>query len=164
MTPALESLGGQAPAINETIARLGPFTEAATPALVSLGDFGDRARELFPEIRPLIGQLNQLGRPLRPAMDDLARLFDSVDDTGGVEELMKLVYYYTGTVNGVDEKGHYVRATITARGACVARSPGRGGCANDFDNYQPIGGSSTASSAGSDPMLDYLLGSDGDQP
>jgi ABC-type transporter Mla subunit MlaD len=155
MTPALRSLGSRAPAINATVERLGPFTEAATPALVSLGDFGDRARQLFPEIRPLIGQLNQLGRPLRPASDDLAKLFNSFDDTGGIEELMKLIYFYTGTVNGVDEHGHYVRATVRSR--CPSRSPYRADCANDFDLYQPIRGASA-----SDPMLDYLLGSDGD--
>jgi ABC-type transporter Mla subunit MlaD len=148
MTPALNSLGSQAPAINATIERFGPFSAAATPALVSLGNFGDEARELFPEIRPLIGQLNEL-----------AKLFESVDDTGGVEELMKLIYYYTGTTNGVDENGHYVRATLRAR-SCPTRSTGRAGCANDFENYQPL--SSSAASAG-EPMLDYLLGSDGDR-
>jgi ABC-type transporter Mla subunit MlaD len=158
MAPALESLGSQAPAINETIARLGPFSEAATPALVSLGNFGDRARELFPEIRPLIGQLNELGRPARPASDDLAKLFNSIDDTGGVEELMKLIYYYTGTVNGVDKHGHYVRSALTSSN-CSVRSPFTQNCGSDFEDYQPAGGSSVASS--SDPMLDYLLGEHG---
>jgi ABC-type transporter Mla subunit MlaD len=160
MTPALNSLGSQAPAVNEAFQRLGPFSAAATPALVSLGDFGDRARELFPEIRPLIGQLNQLGQPLRPATNDLAKLFNSIDDTGGIEELMKLLYYYTGTVNGVDKQGHYVRAQIRSR--CPTRAVDRGSsCSADFEDYQPL--SSSSSNTGGDPMLDYLLGSDGDR-
>lgn len=154
-TPALNSLGSQSQAINSTFERFGPFSKAATPALESLGDFADRGRQLFPEIRPLVGQLNQLGRPLRPASNDLAKLFNSVDDTGGIEELMKLIYYYTGTVNGVDAKGHYVRAGI-ATSLCSARSPGRGNCASDMIDY----GSPAKATAASDPMLDYLLGSE----
>ncbi len=122
MTPALNSLDSQAKAINATVAGTGPFFEAATPALVSLGDFGDRARELFPAIRPLIGDLDELGRPLRPTTNNLAKLFGSFDDTGGIEELMKLIYFYTGTVNGVDSKGHYVRSSLVFHGLCVSRS------------------------------------------
>ena len=155
-SPALESLGSRADAINAVFQRLGPFSEAATPALVSLGDFADRGRELFPEIRPLVGQLNDLGEPLRPAANDLGRLFNSLDDTGGVEELMKLIYYYTGTVNGVDAKGHYVRATITNNN-CVNRVPvGSSTCASNMRNF----GSSVEATSASDPMLDYLLGSE----
>ncbi len=122
MTPALNSLDGQAKAINAMIEGTGPFFKAATPALVSLGDFGDRARTLFPAIRPLIGDLNELGQPLTPTTNDLAKLFASVDDTGGIEELMKLIYFYTGTVNGVDANGHYVRSNLVFNGLCVTRT------------------------------------------
>lgn len=168
MTPALNSLNSEATAINATIRRLGPFTEAATPALTSLGDFADRARELFPEIRPLVGDLGRLGRPARPAFDDLAKLLGSFDDAGGIEELMKLIYFYTGTVNGVDELGHYVRSTVTTTN-CVDRTPiASGGCNSDFADYQqprPFVNFSRAarssSSAQTEQVLDYLLGPDG---
>lgn len=113
MTPALNTLGGEAQAINASIERFGPFTSAATPALVSLGDFADEASELFPAFRPLVGDLARLSRPLRPAVDDTAALLASIDRTGGIEELMKLIYFYTGTTNGVDELGHYVRTTLS---------------------------------------------------
>jgi ABC-type transporter Mla subunit MlaD len=156
MTPALNSLDSEAKAINATVKRLGPFTDALTPSLTSLGTFADRGRELFPEIRPLVGDLAELGRPLRPATDDLAGLFNSFDDTGGIEELMKLIYYYTGTVNGVDAKGHYVRAGVTTTG-CSSRSPGQiSSCRSTMDDY----GSPAKASMASEPMLDYLLGSE----
>lgn len=122
MTPALNSLDSNAKAINAMIEGTGPFFKATTPALVSLGDFGDRARQLFPQIRPLIGDLDELGRPLRPTTNNLAKLFGSFDDTGGIEELMKLIYFYTGTVNGVDAKGHYVRSSLVLNGACATRT------------------------------------------
>jgi len=121
MTPALNSLDSQSKAINTMVANMGPFFSAATPALTSLSDFGDRARTLFPAFRPLIGDLDRLGRPLRPTSNNLAKLFGSFDDTGGIEELMKLIYFYTGTVNGVDSKGHYVRSSLVVNGPCIAR-------------------------------------------
>jgi len=170
MTPALNSLDSEAEAINATVQGAGPFFKSATPALVSLGDFADRGRELFPAIRPLVGDLGRLGRPLRPSMRNLARLFGSFDDSGGIEELMKLIYYYTGTVNGVDSLGHYVRAAATLT-LCSTRNPARAGCASDFADFEPEGSASAASfdfvaptpksQAGqTEPMLDYLLGSD----
>lgn len=151
MTPALNSLDSQAKAINATVKGTGPFFEAATPALVSLGDFGDRARELFPAIRPLIGQLDDLGRPLQPATNNLAKLFGSFDDTGGIEELMKLIYFYTGTVNGVDTKGHYVRSSLVFNGACVSRTGdsarGPQNCGSTLGQYgDPVKAAATAAS------------------
>ncbi len=153
MTPALNSLDSQAKAINATVKGTGPFFEAATPALVSLGDFGDRARELFPAIRPLIGQLDDLGRPLQPATNNLAKLFGSFDDTGGIEELMKLIYFYTGTVNGVDAKGHYVRSSLVFHAACVARTGDQPrkleGCGSTLGQYgNPV---TAAAAAASEP-------------
>lgn len=191
MTPALNSLDSQAKAINSTIAGTGPFFEAAGPALVSLGSFADRSRELFPAIRPLIGQLDELGQPLTPTSSNLAKLLGSVDDTGGIEELMKLIYFFTGTVNGVDAKGHYVRSGLIIK--CPARVPQEEGCGATLKNYgDPVKAASSpnglmeslqrqfpptkpgktfgddAAVAGVDlnaedsqPFLDYLLGDGG---
>lgn len=132
MTPALNNLDRRAPAINKMVANMGPFFDATIPSLDSLGDFGDRARVLFPALRPLIGDLDNLGRDFRPASSNLAKLFGSFDDTGGIEELMKLIYFYTGTTNGVDANGHYVRASLVFNN-CVARNPLKSsGCAADL--------------------------------
>src|SRR5918992_4210415 len=95
MAPALESLQARAPAINEAITRFGPFTTAASPAVQTLGDFAQEGRRLFPAIRPLVRDLRDLGRPLRPAMGDLAAGFGNFDDTGGIEELMRVILLYT---------------------------------------------------------------------
>jgi ABC-type transporter Mla subunit MlaD len=143
MAPALESLDSEARAINATVEGTGPFFESATPALVSLGDFADRGRELFPAIRPLVGDIGRLSRPLRPASRDLAGLFGSFDDTGGIEELMQLIYFFTGTVNGVDARGHYVRSSLTI--TCPARVPDDDACGSTLTNYgDPIKAASIA--------------------
>jgi hypothetical protein len=187
MTPALNSLDRRSKAINKMVANMGPFFSSTTPALVSLGEFGDRARELFPALRPLIGDLDNLGRDFRPASKDLARLFGSFDDTGGIEELMKLIYFYTGTVNGVDAKGHYVRGTLQFVAPCLARGPLEGGCDGWLSTFgDPVKAAEAMASrptnpdelkqaiapdkaiAGVDldsedaePLLDYLFGSSG---
>lgn len=186
MTPALNSLDSEGEAISDVVQRLGPFTRSATPALIGLGDFADRGRRLFPAIEPLARNLRDLGRPLRPAADDLAKLFNSFDDTGGIENLMQLIYYYTGTVNGQDQFGHYVRSAL-ALTPCVPRSPTyEASCSSTFGD--PIGSSAalskdnlppalqaqdasvirkdaeaigfTADSPGAEPLLDYLLAPD----
>ena len=188
MTPALNNLDRRAQPINKMVANMGPFFTATTPALVSLGDFGDRARQLFPALRPLIGDLDNLGRPFRPASGDLAKLFGSFDDTGGIEELMKLIYYYTGTVNGVDAKGHYVRASLVFNGACLSRGPeGPSTCQSTLSGFgDPVKAAATMAatprspeelkqavgpnkaiagldldSEDAEPLLDYLFGSTG---
>ena len=65
--PALASLAGEAPAINDAVERLGPFSDAALPALDSLGELARRGRTLVPAIEPLVRDLRRLGRPARPA-------------------------------------------------------------------------------------------------
>lgn len=178
MTPALDSLGDNAPAINAMIERFGPFTEAANPALSSLGDFADRGRDLFPAIRPLVGDLRRLGRPLRPAASDLAALLGSFDESGGIEELMKLIYFYTGTVNGVDAQGHYARTSLISIGDAAQIGPRESAPSNLTRWGDPVRAAaahtkvtpdgwkalynepSSATAAGNDPLLEYLLGSD----
>jgi phospholipid/cholesterol/gamma-HCH transport system substrate-binding protein len=161
MAPALESLQARAPAINEAITRFGPFTAAASPAVQTLGDFAQEGRRLFPAIRPLVRDLRDLGRPLRPAMADLAGGFGSFDDSGGVEELMRFIFFYANSVNGVDRDGHYVRS-ILGLSNCSARSgQPSGGCESTFDPANdPAIASTSASASGAAPLMDYLMAPD----
>jgi ABC-type transporter Mla subunit MlaD len=161
LTPALNSLHQEAPAINETVQRLGPFTEAATPALTSLADFAQRGRRLFPAIHPLARDLGELGRPLRPASRGLAELFGSFDKAGGIEQLMRFIFFYTNAVNGEDEFGHYVRSGLNIA-ACSARSGDEvGGCQATFESPAGAAAASARLSREPEAVLDYLLGPDG---
>ena len=105
MEPGVRSLADQAPDVNAAIARFGPFSAAALPALESLGDVAERGRTTFPEVEPLVDDLIALGKPLRPLATNLAALGTSFDEAGGIEELMRTIYFYTGSINGVDELG-----------------------------------------------------------
>ena len=112
-TPAIRALAAQAPAVNEATARLGPFTKQADPALKTLGKVADQGRATFPKIEDVVSQLNELGIPLEPLAANLGSLSTSFDDTGGIESLMRFIYFYTGAVNGEDASGHYIRAGLS---------------------------------------------------
>jgi phospholipid/cholesterol/gamma-HCH transport system substrate-binding protein len=157
MKPALDSLHEQAPAINEAVARLGPFTDAAIPAVDTLGDFADRGRDIFPRLRPLARDLRGLSRPLLPTSKSLAALLGSFDDAGGVEELMRFIFFYTNAVNGEDEFGHYIRSGLNLSACVRSGVTVEGGCDASFDSS----GQASAAGAGSlrnEALLDYLLG------
>ena len=113
MAPALESLQAQAPAINAAITRFGPFTEAALPAVETLGRLRAAGAPLFPAIQPLVR------RPARPRPPAAARggrpcrAPASFDETGGIEELMRSIYFYTDARStGLTSYGHYVRSIL----------------------------------------------------
>jgi phospholipid/cholesterol/gamma-HCH transport system substrate-binding protein len=157
MTPAIENLQANAPAINEAIARLGPFTEAATPAVDTLGDFAGEGRRIFPAVRPLVRDLRDLSRPLRPASRSLASLFGSFDDAGGVEELMRFIFLYTNAVNGEDELGHYVRSGLNLS-ACVRSGLALGGCEATFDSSGQATVAAARAARRPEVLMEYLLG------
>jgi ABC-type transporter Mla subunit MlaD len=160
-TPAIRALAAQAPAVNEATARLGPFTQQARPALKTLGKVADQGRATFPKIENVVSQLNELGIPLEPLAANLGSLSTSFDDTGGIESLMRFIYFYTGAVNGEDASGHYTRAGISV-GNCATRTPDSdpgSGCAAQF--YTPdadAAAASTARAKTSSTLLGYLLG------
>ena len=164
MTPALTNLAAEAPALNETVARLGPFSDAAIPALETFGDFAERGRTLFPALQPLASDLRELGRPLRPASRDLAALFSSFDSAGGIEELMRFIFFYTNAVNGEDQFGHYVRSglNIAACSARVGEPPG--GCFATFDSGDASAAAAAAPPREAEAALEYLLGPDDEAP
>jgi ABC-type transporter Mla subunit MlaD len=119
--PSVANLSAQSSSINAAVTQLGPFSRAATPALTSLGDVADQGRKTFTRIDRLVTQLNAAGTPLRPLAKDLAELGDSFDRTGGVGHILRLVYLYTGSLNGKDATGHYTRSQVFATG-CVDRA------------------------------------------
>jgi phospholipid/cholesterol/gamma-HCH transport system substrate-binding protein len=129
---ALAPLGAQAPAINASLRGLGPLATSAIPAIKTLGNVAQRGESTFPRINGVVGQLLSLAKPLQPLSSNLAALSSSFDNAGGIEDVMRFIYYYTGAVNGEDAIGHYVRSSFEV-GACSARSSSQvGGCGSTF--------------------------------
>ena len=145
LTPALVSLRAQAPAINTAVTNLGPLAKTSIPAFKTLGDAAQRGETVFPQAHAVSEQLLSLGKPLMPLSNDLASVAQSFDNAGGIEDVMRFIYYYTGAVNGEDSLGHYIRALVEISG-CVPRSSTlRGGCGATFGTTTL--GSSVAASA-----------------
>jgi phospholipid/cholesterol/gamma-HCH transport system substrate-binding protein len=116
MTPALQSLQAQAPAIDAATQGLGPLALASIPSLKSLGNVAQRGETVFPSVNRVAGQLLRLATPLLPLATDIAHIAQSFDNAGGIEDVMRFIYYYAGSVNGEDALGHYIRSLVTITG------------------------------------------------
>lgn len=162
---ALGPLAAQAPSINASLQGLGPFATNATPALKTLGNVAQRGESTFPRINGTVRQLLSLTKPLQPLASNLAALSSSFDNAGGIEDVMRFIYYYTGAVNGEDAIGHYVRSSFEV-GACSARSSSQvGGCGSTFATTTVANAAAKQSTAAAKrripdatkALLDYLL-------
>ena len=112
ITPDLQELEAQAPAINASVAGLGPLAKTSIPAFQSLGNLAQRGEKAFPQAHRVTAQLLSLGHPLQPLSSDIASTAQSFDNAGGIEDVMRFIYYYTGSVNGEDALGHYIRSHV----------------------------------------------------
>ena len=154
-TPALESLLSESDAINQTVQGIGPTAAKATPALVALGDTAESAGSVFPKLESPTRKLTGLARPLLPLSTDLAHLSSSFDETGGIENVMRFIYYYTAALNGEDEVSHYIRASLNVN-VCSGRvSKVAPGCESSFART-----SGAKVSSAQDQLLGFLMGKD----
>jgi phospholipid/cholesterol/gamma-HCH transport system substrate-binding protein len=131
ITPALHTLQSYAPQINSAVSGLGPLTSASIPALQTLGNAAARGQRAFPQAHRVVEQLLALGKSLLPLARDIAAVATSFDDTGGIEDVMRFIYYYAGSVNGEDAFGHFIRSLVTITSITRTSNPTRGqGSAN----------------------------------
>jgi ABC-type transporter Mla subunit MlaD len=130
-TPALQTLEAHAPAINAAVTNLGPLASAATPSLKTLGAVAQRGEHVFPQAYRVTQQVLRLGKPLLPLANDIAAVAQSFDNAGGIEDVMRFIYYYAGSVNGEDALGHFIRSLVTITSITRTSSPTAGqGSAN----------------------------------
>ncbi len=187
-TPVMRDLNAAGEDISRLIAQLGPFSEGARVSLESLGEATETGRPALIRTRPLIRDLAFFGERARPVSTDLDKLTASLDRTGGIERLMDFFYFSTLSVNGFDDISHYLRAATlvnTCSGYALAPTPA---CDSHFTPSAVIRSQAQAPEANADaaaeqppvpqekttalddarateeaaePVLDYLLGSDG---
>jgi ABC-type transporter Mla subunit MlaD len=118
-TPLMASLNQSATALGHQFQNLAPFARAARPALIKLGASSQKSQPALLATVPLARRLLNLGNQTNPAASSLQRLTTSLDRTGGIEQLMSLLFYGTSAANGFDSIGHYVRSEPLV-GACTA--------------------------------------------
>jgi ABC-type transporter Mla subunit MlaD len=154
MTPSLQTLQAQAPAINATTQGLGPLAKSSIPALQSLGRLAQRGQTVVPRIHGVAQQLLRLGVPLLPLATQIAKLASSFDNAGGIEDVMRFIYYYTGTVNGEDAVGHYIRSLVAITSCTRTSTPPNvsgSGCGSTFWATQGRNPPSGAAAAADQP-------------
>jgi ABC-type transporter Mla subunit MlaD len=109
-TPLLQSLGQSATALGQQFANLTPFAKAARTSLIDLGAAAQQSQPYLVATEPLANRLNQLGTAGQPTSANLQKLLSSLNSSGGIQQLMKLLFNGAVAGNGFNSLGHYVRA------------------------------------------------------
>jgi phospholipid/cholesterol/gamma-HCH transport system substrate-binding protein len=109
-TPVFKDLLVAAPGINEAFTHLPKFSDSSTKFFENLGQTSKVSGPALEATRPLLKQLKAFGTAGKPFAGNLAELFTSLRDTGGIERLMDFIFLGASTTNGYDELGHFLRA------------------------------------------------------
>lgn len=142
-TPVVKEAGASAASLDAEFKTLVPFASRAKTAIIDLGNAAQRSESSLVGSQGLAEQLQSVGANAQPSAAALHRLLSSLSSTGGIEQLMSLLFYGTGATNGYNADGHYVRvAPVVGSCTAYARTP-VAGCSANFS------GSSGSSSSGS---------------
>jgi phospholipid/cholesterol/gamma-HCH transport system substrate-binding protein len=131
-TPVVHDLGVAAPDLVRASEALGPFSDAATTSLTTLGDAAEGAGPKLVASDPLILDLRTLARATKPAARSLAELLGSLKETEGMERFMDLIYYTANGLNGFDSLGHYLRALLLVTNCVDYRVTPLSGCSANW--------------------------------
>ncbi len=130
--PVARDLNASGEDVSRMIRELGPFSTASTGALTSLGDALETGRPALLRTRPLIQDLGRFATQARPLSVNLAKLLNSVDKTGGIEQALDFVFYSMTAINGFDDIGHYLRAALVVNLCTPYTAEPAGGCNANF--------------------------------
>ena len=108
-TPLMTTLGKSASALGQQFANLTPFARAARTSLINLGNASAQSQPALLASMPLAQRLNRLGTAAKPTAKSLERLTTSLENTGGIQQLMAVLFNGAVAGNGFDSLGHYVR-------------------------------------------------------
>jgi phospholipid/cholesterol/gamma-HCH transport system substrate-binding protein len=156
-TPVLTDLGQSASALGRQFANLTPFASAAREALIKLGASAQQSQPALVATMPLAQRLLKLGRASQPSAGLLQRLTASIDKTGGIEQLMNLLFEGTAAGNGFNSLGHYVRDEPLVSSCTNYATSAVAGCSSNFFK----GGATSASVPTAETGQRTVRGSDG---
>jgi ABC-type transporter Mla subunit MlaD len=127
-TPVFTDLKVAAPGIDNAFTHLPAFSNSSTKFFQSLGATAKLSGPALVAIQPLLARLKSLGSAGKPFGSNLSELLTSLRSSGGLERLLDFIFLGTGTTNGYDALGHFLRAEALGT-ACVSYSlVPRGGC------------------------------------
>lgn len=131
-TPLMTSLGQSAAALGQQFANLTPFATQARIALINLGAAAQQSQPSLLATQPLANRLKTLGDVGAPTAQNLQTLLQSLDTTGGIEQLMKLLFNGAIAGNGFNQLSHYVRAEPLVSSCTNYATSAVPGCSSNF--------------------------------
>jgi ABC-type transporter Mla subunit MlaD len=146
-TPVMTELGQSASAVGRQFANLTPFAGAARTALINLGRSAAESQPSLVATLPLAERFNRLGTAARPTASSLQRLLSSLNQTGGIQQLMSLLYEGASATDGFNSLGHFARFEPLDSSCTDYVSATLAGCSANFSGVQ-TSSSSTAAKAG----------------
>lgn len=117
--PTFADFAEAAPSITRSTKALGPFARAATPALTSLGDAAAKSAQPIVNSDPILVKVLNLAQKASPGAKSLNSLLSSLRVSGGYKKLLGLVYNSAGAINGFDQFGRFLRATLVLNPNCI---------------------------------------------
>jgi phospholipid/cholesterol/gamma-HCH transport system substrate-binding protein len=108
-TPTFQALNAAAPSISTAFTHLPKFSSSSEKFFVNLGQTAKKSGPALTASKKLLGQLRTLGTAAKPFTGNLAQLFTSLRDTGGLERIMDFIFLGAGAANGYDQLGHFLR-------------------------------------------------------
>jgi virulence factor Mce-like protein len=152
-TPVLRDLNTAAPDLNRFTRQLGPFSKAATPAIVSLGHAADIGRPALIHSLPLVRNLATFAQNAGPVGKYLVQLTTSLDKTGAVERVMDYLFFQMTAVNGFDGISHYLRAGLLTNLCSSYATDPISGCNANFTSTKTIRGAGVSAQGKADQVL-----------
>jgi ABC-type transporter Mla subunit MlaD len=141
-TPLFNVLAGAGPTLAKQYENLAPFARATRTSLIALGRSAVQQEPALLATIPLNHRLGRLGTAALPTARSLNQLLTSLDNTGGIQQLMTTLFNFTSAVNGYDKSGHYIRTEALIGGCSAFALTPAPGCSANF-------GSTAASDPGS---------------
>jgi phospholipid/cholesterol/gamma-HCH transport system substrate-binding protein len=118
-TPTFTALKAAAPGIDKTFTSLPAFGASNEKFFASLGKTAKISGPALNAFRPLLKQLSGLGNSALPFTKNFSELLTSLRETGGLERIMDFIFLGTGSANGYDALGHFLRVEAAAN-LCLA--------------------------------------------
>ena len=146
-TPLLTNLGQSASALGQQFASLTPFASAARTALINLGASAKQSQPSLVASLPLAQRLKALGDAGAPSSANLQKLTQSLQSTGGIQQLMKLLFNGAVAGNGFDSLGHYVRDEPLVSSCTNYVTTAVPGCSANFISGKASSASASSASA-----------------
>jgi ABC-type transporter Mla subunit MlaD len=131
-TPVVKDAGSSAAALDAEFKTLVPFASRAKTAITDLGNAAQQSQSSLVDSQGLAQQLETVGSSAEPTAESLQKLLTSLNSTGGIAQLMSLLFYGVGATNGYNADGHYIRLAPVV-GSCTAYArTAIAGCSANF--------------------------------